>query len=349
MQRRVMQRSVRNDTVSWRTRLHNNSTKYLLHASMTFFFFVQSWVDIFTDCTPHRGSSCARVSRHPCVQSVTLRLWTLQSIQLLPLLFILLQEDSSNTAYSAKKEMRSTDESNLHTYSVMESKYRNRHISWRTELHQALYKRKHAPNETTCAWDTRAHCRARFDIIWPKSLLVQIQQVTMVTVKTTSSDPCSRCRVYNNWLQIRIDDHRTVWLQVQKWTTKSRRKEFFFWVYVCVVKPSTTPMTTWPSRVLRLRGETEHDTNDNVTTKTQNTLLVSQVLVVMFQKFHRMGQGCCACHLIHAWSVRFSFDFESFIPFFFFFFIFPFIFYILHFFVHFLHYLEGRSKPVHSA
>ena len=32
---RVMQRSVWNDIVSWRTRLHNNSTKYLLHASMT--------------------------------------------------------------------------------------------------------------------------------------------------------------------------------------------------------------------------------------------------------------------------------------------------------------------------
>ena len=31
----VMQRSVWNDIVSWRTRLHNNSTKYLLHASMT--------------------------------------------------------------------------------------------------------------------------------------------------------------------------------------------------------------------------------------------------------------------------------------------------------------------------
>ena len=31
----VMQRSVWNDIVSWQTRLHNNSTKYLLHASMT--------------------------------------------------------------------------------------------------------------------------------------------------------------------------------------------------------------------------------------------------------------------------------------------------------------------------
>ena len=31
----VMQRSVWNDIASWQTRRHNNSTKYLLHASMT--------------------------------------------------------------------------------------------------------------------------------------------------------------------------------------------------------------------------------------------------------------------------------------------------------------------------
>ena len=31
----VMQRSVWNDIVSWQTRRLNNSTKYLLHASMT--------------------------------------------------------------------------------------------------------------------------------------------------------------------------------------------------------------------------------------------------------------------------------------------------------------------------
>ena len=32
---RVMQRNVWSDTVSWQTRRRNNSTKYLLHASMT--------------------------------------------------------------------------------------------------------------------------------------------------------------------------------------------------------------------------------------------------------------------------------------------------------------------------
>ena len=47
----------------------------------------------------------------------------------------------------------------------------------------------------------------------------------------------------NNWRS-----QNTVWLQVQKWTTKSRRKEICTWYYVFVVKPSTTPMTTWPPR-----------------------------------------------------------------------------------------------------
>ena len=55
---------------------------------------------------------------------------------------------------------------------------------------------------------------------------------------------------------------------------KTQKERTTLGIASCVVKPSTTPMTTWPSRVLRLRGETEHDTNDNVTvegTKTQNT------------------------------------------------------------------------------
>ena len=41
----------------------------------------------------------------------------------------------------------------------------------------------------------------------------------------------------------------TVWLQVQQWTAKSRRKEICTWYEVCVVTPSTTPMTTWPPRL----------------------------------------------------------------------------------------------------
>ena len=42
---------------------------------------------------------------------------------------------------------------------------------------------------------------------------------------------------------------------MHKWNTKSRRKEFYIWYCVCVVKPS----------------DKTHDTNDNVTTKTQST------------------------------------------------------------------------------
>ena len=52
-------------------------------------------------------------------------------------------------------------------------------------------------------------------------------------------------KVCNNWLQIRIDDHRIQFdYKYKKRTTKSIRKEICTWYCVCVVKPSTTPMTT---------------------------------------------------------------------------------------------------------
>ena len=51
--------------------------------------------------------------------------------------------------------------------------------------------------------------------------------------------------------------------------------------------------------VLRLRGETERDTNDNVTTKTQHTFNTALMCAVLLFVSH-MAQGCCACHLIHA-------------------------------------------------
>ena len=44
-------------------------------------------------------------------------------------------------------------------------------------------------------------------------------------------------------------------------------------------------------------------------------LLVS--FVSSWFTLHRMAQWCCACHLIHAWSVRFSFDLGSSILFYF--------------------------------
>ena len=60
-------------------------------------------------------------------------------------------------------------------------------------------------------------------------------------------------KVCNNWLQIRIDDHR-----IQS-DNKCKKKNYQ------IQKERNLYL------VLRLRGETEHDTNDNVTTKTQNT------------------------------------------------------------------------------
>ena len=93
--------------------------------------FVQSCVVIFTHCTPHRGStwSCARLSSHPCMKWASLfdfelsipfnflfSLFVFNFTQLLlPFYF---HEDSSNTVYSAKKEMGSTDESYLPTTCV---------------------------------------------------------------------------------------------------------------------------------------------------------------------------------------------------------------------------------------
>ena len=91
-------------------------------------------------CTPHRGSclTCAHLTSSMHVASVTLRLRALHFIQL-PLLLIHLQPPavppallpqpwgSSNTAYFAKKEMDSTDESYLPTgcepknYDLMET------------------------------------------------------------------------------------------------------------------------------------------------------------------------------------------------------------------------------------
>ena len=57
-------------------------------------------------------------------------------------------------------------------------------------------------------------------------------------------------KVFKNLATDEIDDHRTQ--SDHKWTTK-------------IQKERTLHL------VMRLRGETEHDTNDNVTTKTQST------------------------------------------------------------------------------
>ena len=70
-----------------------------------------------------------------------------------------------------------------------------------------------------------------------------------VCTDNTSNDPFSRCTSVQefgyrwNWRS-----QNTVWLQVHNWTTKFKRKELCTWYCVCVVKPSTTPMTTWQPR-----------------------------------------------------------------------------------------------------
>ena len=107
-------------------------------------------------------------------------------------------------------------------------------------------------------------------------------------------------------------------------TATSRRKELYNWYYVFVVKT--------------------HDTNDNVTTKTQSIFhtkymnidtwsegarsslvcFVSQVLVVMICSPRRGSSLSCARHLM------------------------AFIFNLLHYLLHFFHYLEGSSNTATS-
>ena len=101
-------------------------------------------------------------------------------------------------------------------------------------------------------------------------------------------------KVCNNWLQVRIDGHRIpVWLQVQKWTTKSRWKEIYTWYYVCVVdtarhqwqrdhqdlehfQPNRTWNTdTWVRSSLCWPGSCRHDSPCTAWLKTQVVLRMS--------------------------------------------------------------------------
>ena len=65
-------------------------------------------------------------------------------------------------------------------------------------------------------------------------------------------------KVCNKWLQVRIDDHRIQSNYNTKLNYKIQKERNLY-------------------LVLCMRGETEHDTNDNVTTKTQNTFNTAQM------------------------------------------------------------------------
>ena len=204
---------------------------------------------------------------------------------------------------------------------------------------------------------------------WIQFILLQIDRLQLTAVycnrrerckDNTSNDPFSRCKCALIWLQIRIDDHRiqsgykykselqnpegkkSVLGITSAWWHRARHQwqRDYQGYCVWVGKPSTTPMTPRPRTPSTERTWT-------LTRECAVLLIVSQVLVVVIHTLHRLAQGCCACHLIHTWSVRFSFGFESSIPFYFL--IFSFILYLLHFLLHFFHYFEGRSEPVHSA
>ena len=135
----------------------------------------------------------------------------------------------------------------------------------------------------------------------------------------------------------KIYDHRIQ--SGYKYPSELQNQEICTWYYVCVVTPGTTPMTTWPS------GPRTHSTQRTWTLSRKCAVLLLVRFVSSWFTLHRMVQGCCACHLIHACDERFSSTlsppFSSLI--------FPFIFYLLHFLPHFFHFLEGRSEPEHSA
>ena len=87
-------------------------------------------------------------------------------------------------------------------------------------------------------------CRAQ-DPMW-----VGLVKITPQVTRFGDAKVCNNLGYRWNWRS-----QNTVRLQVHNWTTKSRRKELYTWYFVCVVKPS----------------DKTHDTNDNVTTKTQST------------------------------------------------------------------------------
>ena len=135
---------------------------------------------------------------------------------------------------------------------------------------------------------------------------------------------------------------------------------------VFVVKPSTTPMTTWPSRVLRLRGEYEQDTNDNVTTKIQTDFdadhmklytwhqrvfsffvcLVSFCLRQHIHELHTTSRGSMLKGVAHVISSMHQIcgSPSTLISIPFHFFVFQFIINLLHFILHFFHNHEGRLQ-----
>ena len=143
----------------------------------------------------------------------------------------------------------------------------------------------------------------------------------------------------------------TVWLQVHKWTSKSRRKELFTWYCVCAVKPSTTPMTTWQPRSRpTFTQSTWNSTFDMSMCSVPFVCLVLFCLRQQIHELHTTSRGSsftCARHPMVITSWASLFDLQSSIPFYFL--IFSFILNLLHFFLHFFHYLEGRSNPAYFA
>ena len=157
---------------------------------------------------------------------------------------------------------------------------------------------------------------------------------------------CNKLATDENWRS-----QNTVWLQVQKWTATSRRKELCTWYCVCVVKPITTPMTTWQPRSRPTSTQsTWNSTFDMSMCLDPFVCLVLFCLRQHIHELHTTSRGSsftCARPLMVTTWWAYLFDLESSILFYFL--IFSFIFNLLHFLLHFFHYFEGRSNPAYFA
>ena len=178
-----------------------------------------------------------------------------------------------------------------------------------------------------------------FNLFWYRLIVYSWRRSTVTDGRckdNTSKDPFSRCKCATTWLKISNDDHR---IQSDgKYYSELQNPEG---------KKSVLGISSaWWNRA-RNQWQRDHQDPEHLQHSAHEHWHVSAQFSFLLVRFlsswftlHHMAQGCCAFHLIHAWSVRFSFDFESSIPFYFL---------IFSFFRHFFHYLEGRSKPVHSA
>ena len=191
--------------------------------------------------------------------------------------------------------------------------------SWRryTETKKHLYRQtkratfsrsEQEPSKVTrssACWLTRfnTHCKTKFND--GKRGWVCTWATTTTTASHTKQHlrwPVFAMQVCNNWLQIRINFNRIE--SDHKCKSELQNPER---------KKSVHGITSvWWNRA-RHQWQRDHQDQEHLQHSAHEHWhvsaqfsFVSQVLVVMIHTLHRIAQGCCACHLIHACDKRFS-------------------------------------------